>query len=276
MKMKPLLTTGLLAAIFMSVAAHAAAFVENFDEAGTTWANTRFSNIIPSGGGTFERQSLSTALGAPNTSPVLPVNAGGDLEGRYYEASLAITSSYAVTTGTFTDATIDGYFGFGIVVAFGAPSMGLLLRESGNSSFPVNSYLATLGLGGPIAPFSNSGNFSIQRITNGVGQVLATSGNFGTTQANSNYHLTFSAIGSTLTASVSQVRVVEGALVETPITLLTATDFGLTSGAAGVSAFARGQQSIFFDDISVVPEPASAALLGLGALLLAARRRRGA
>ena len=252
------------------------ALVENFDEPGATWANTSFSTIIPSGGGTFERQALSTALGAPNTTPALPVNSGGDLEGRYYEAATAPTWSFAVTTGSFTDATIDGYFGFGVVVPFGVPSMGLLLRESGKSTASVNGYLATMGLGGAISPFANSGSFSIQRITNGIGQLLATSGNFGTNQANSNYHLRFSANGSALTASVSQLQVIGGALVEVPISVLTATDSGLTSGAAGVSAFARGQQSIFFDDISVVPEPASGGLLGLGTLLLAARRRRRA
>lgn len=286
MKMKPLLTTGLLAAIFMSVAAHAAAFVENFDEAGTTWANTRFSNIIPSGGGTFERQSLSTALGAPNTSPALPVNAGGDLEGRYYEATLAATSSYAVTANSFTDATIDGYLGYGVVTSFGAPSMGFVLRESGNSIALVNGYSARIGISGPIPNYSSSGALTISRIVNGVvtsANIFATSLAFGMNEATENYHLTFSAIGSTLTASVFRIQAVGGALVETPIDLqsaagvqssITATDSALTSGAAGLNAFVRGSQSIFYDDISVVPEPASAALLGLGALLLAARRRR--
>ena len=55
---------------------------EPFDEPGTSWAATIFPDLHVLAGGAFTREPLSVALGAPDALPELPINAGGDLEGR--------------------------------------------------------------------------------------------------------------------------------------------------------------------------------------------------
>src|SRR5262245_14405962 len=62
-----------------------APLIEDFDEVGSDWSNTHFPGEVIFGDGVFTREALDVALGAPDTQPPLPINAGGDLEGRYSE-----------------------------------------------------------------------------------------------------------------------------------------------------------------------------------------------
>jgi hypothetical protein len=87
------------------------------------------------------------------------------------------------------------------------------------------------------------------------------------------YRMTFSGTGTTLSAQLYNL-----ADDSTPISSLTVDDGTYTSGSSGIFIYdgaGTGTATAVFDNYgSAVPEPATAGILALGALVLANRRRR--
>ena len=116
---------------------------EDFDAPGTTWAATIFSDEHISGVEAFTREPLSAGMGAPDTVPPLPINAGGDLEGRYSEGNsggaFALTAD--VPGNTFSHGAMRGFVAIGAPDPFGSQSVAFLLRASLNPTPPFGSGL---------------------------------------------------------------------------------------------------------------------------------------
>jgi hypothetical protein len=239
---------------------------EDFDEPGTSWAATLFPDEIIPGGAAFTREELSGALGAPDTSPPLPINTGGDLEGRYAEVT-ASGGSYAlgadVPSNRFEDAAIRGYLAIGAPDPFGGQTVGFLLRASVNPNPPfgtgLNAYTAEVvhNQGQPTALLVLA-RWRDSVIT--AGDTFATA-SFPVDLGAENYLLEFRVQGDLLTARLWRVTASGGSVAVDPIPLgtgpsgptsvLRAHDPELTSGRAGVSAFARGGNSVFWDDVEL-------------------------
>lgn len=287
----------------------AGAVLETFDQGGSDLSSSRFATVFTSGGGTFAREALGPSSGAPNTAPPLPVSRGGDKELRYFEdlnIDVAATSGWAVTPARpeniLENATIDGYIG-----AFGDLDAGFVLNFAGTVPGAVGDTRGYLA-GFRVLTDPSIAYLGFGRLEHGVTTEISTvAGNrisqpFPIDLEHENYHLSFTANGGELTASLWRVMVVGGAVVEEPIDLLaaagvqntmSATDGRLmwnpdfdpsdpdtflipdptyevfADGRAGLRAFARNGDEVYFDDVSIatVPEPTSAVLL-LSALLV--------
>lgn len=246
-----------------SLAGGAPALTESFEAPGTTWSATIFPDEFLLGAA-LSREPLSVGLGAPNTSPALPINAGGDLEGRYYETGLAATGGYALTadvpSNQLTDVALRGYVAIGNPDPFGSQSISFLLRANVTPR-PIgpprlNAYTATINRNGP-----GFATLSLARWNDGViaaGDVFV-SGGFPVDFANENYLLEFRVQSTILLARLWRVTADQGQIRVDPIVLgqgtglmtnwLWARDGELTQGRAGVRGFARGGNSVFWDDL---------------------------
>ncbi len=229
---------------------------ESFDEVGSSWSNTFFPNEQIFGDGIFVREALGPGLGAPTTNPPLPINQGGDKEGRYFEQTLAGTHCTTFSEEVLCDVLVDGYLAIGFPDPFGGRNVGFILR-SGSTPLPT-AYVAEIA--------HNSGTTArlhISLMCNHLihaSTVLASSEPFPVDLSNENYRLAFRAAGTQLTAELWRVSVSGGSILEEPIDLLaasgiqnvlSATDGTLVQGSVGVFAFARGDNSVFFDDVQV-------------------------
>ncbi len=226
----------------------AGTLTEDFDQPGAAWSASIFPNISA---GTFERTALSSQ--APNTTPPLPVNQGGDLEAR-----LTGTRPSALLADTaqnrFADGSIEAYIAPAHQLAL--HYSGLLLRAS-RTSGNINGYGAILLF---FADGTVKADFS--RIVAGSDNSTA-SWFYSTTTAftlgaNENIRAKFSISGSTLTLRLWRMAVVSGVVTETAIPFylgtntLTATDTTYTAaGLAGIyDSFSNVNQSLF-DDVTV-------------------------
>ena len=232
---------------------------EDFDAAGADWSATIFSDLH---GGVWSRQSLGSSIGAPNTSPPLPINEGGDKEGRRTDDP---ASSYAlmpnIPANQVQDGTVDGYIALALPdPATGSRAVGFTLRTGTLGG--VNGYMAYL----TNLPNSTNAMLRIVRIRNdiigGAGDVLAESIPIAINSTAENFRLRFEVDGCSLSASVWRVSESGGTIVENVVDLsfalgvqdtLRAVDTELVVGVAGVHAFCRGANSILFDDITVTP-----------------------
>jgi hypothetical protein len=121
--------------------------------------------------------------------------------------------------------------------------------------------------------FDNVGNLYLARITN-EGSTTLNQAAFALNAAN-DYRLVFSGNGSSLTGAIYDLT-----NLATPLATVAATDATYASGRAGLLVFdgsnANQSVSATFDNYvaAVVPEPATASMLGLGLLGLVARRTR--
>lgn len=229
---------------------------EDFDQPGTTVASTLFPNVFLISGGAFVREALDTTLGAPDTTPALPINGGGDKECRYFEPSAPSAGGQAFTDMLFSDVVIEGYFGIGYPIALGSRTASFAVR--GGLTPYESAYVADFVHNG-----GTTARLHISLECNSLivpSTVLASSDPFVIDPFTENYRLAFRAQGASLQAELWRVRAGNGAVVEEPIDLfatpgvqnwLTATDGRLIHGSVGVSAFARGASSVFFDDIQV-------------------------
>jgi hypothetical protein len=229
--------------------------LEDFDQAGSTWADTLFPAQLGLGGA-FVREPLGAGLGAPDTDPPLPINQGGDKEGRYFEQTFAPTGAISTSLDVHCDVRIEGYVGIGFPDPFGGRSVGFLLR--GGYTPWSTAYSATLNHNG-----GTTATLDLSFQCNGIitpSTVLASSQPITIDPFHENYRLTFTAVGNQLVAELARVFVSGGVVVEEPIDLLAApgvqsqlvaTDGRLVAGFVGVNAFARGGNSVFYDDVQV-------------------------
>lgn len=228
-------------------------FTENFES----------SSVFPLGNG-YSRSTLAGVPGAHNTSPPLPINADGDFELFFQRPPIVPGHVITLAPGNYANVRIEGIVGLGYVDAASA-NAGFILRATG----PGDYYISDVGL--------TSGAFRISRAIGGIIQgsssVMAIP-DFD--PINENYRIIFEATGSNLFASLSLLRVVNGAVTESLIGTLSRMETALPTGQVGLMAFSAFGNSAFFDDItvSVVPEPNvwPLGILGLAALARPPRR----
>ncbi|WP_395741241.1 M36 family metallopeptidase [Prosthecobacter sp.] len=215
--------------------------VEDFNASGVSWSNL-FTVQGGNPGYAFGRGPLSAG---PNTSPELPVNQGGDMEGR-------ITGSYAwclaadTAANNFSDGSIDAYLCAETPASL--MSSALILRGSVVNGVPVGyqaqvSYTsatsATISLG-----YVGSGTFAtFPAVTVSTSDII---------------RLTLSASGPRLILNAWKVSVSGGNVIETPIVnggsaSLVAYDSRYTSGRAGLKTF-NGSSATLFDSITITRE----------------------
>ncbi len=217
----------------------ATALTENFDQPGTAWSSTIFSTYS----GTATRTDL-TGIG-PNTTPPLPVNQGGDLEGRLTtDAQMP-----SVPANFFSDGTIEAYVG--------RPDRsqlqhtGLHIRCTGQPSM-LTGYEAII-----LFYTDGTAKADFSKIVNGIGTWFYTSTTAFSVADSDNIHMRFSASGSTLSLTLWRVNVSGGVVTETAIPFfngtntLTATDSTYTGGYAGLHHWASGSADMLVDDVSV-------------------------
>ena len=251
---------------------------EDFEQAGNNFSNTIFTDIRTSfhGPNVFEASSLTSSVGAPNLSPPLPINVGGDIEGIYYMPNppqYGGYSGYALMSNQneWTNMSIDGYIGFGRLTGYGSQTGSFLLRSN-----DLSGYLASVHYNN-----ESTGCLTVGQLINGLAHAdyLSVTSVFFPIDWNNNIHLSVSAIGTEITAQAWEVSVVDGIVVESPIVLnpgatneynLTLVDNMFQSGTGGIRAFIASNNSVFFDDITVheIPEPATILMLGIGTLAL--------
>jgi hypothetical protein len=241
--------------------------LEDFDEPGSglDWSATLFPESSL-GGSTLTREPLTVAQGAPDTVPALPINAGGDLEGRLFEIT-AGGGSFALTEDTpenqLTDGAVRGFVAIGAPDPFGGQTVGLLVRASINPNPPfgtgLNAYVAQIVRNGPGAV-----SFALARWRDGVITAADVFANvpFVANFPQENYLIALHAEGDMLLARLWRVRADAGALVIEPVPLgtspngklsntIVAHDGELAAGRVGVDGFARGGNSVFWDDVQL-------------------------
>lgn len=225
-------------------------WTEDFDESGAAWSSTLFSATGPGPSGpasTLDRQVMTTG---PNTTPALPVNQGGDKEGRV-GIDGSTSSSYMLppltAEHTFADGSIEGYMApEGIIGFFNSH---LLLRARLSSTNGLLGYSAMGNFG------TSSVTFGIQVLVNGIISSIGTSSAMAYT-ASDNFKVRLTAEGSTLTLQVWKVSVAAGNVIETPQaifsgnTTLTVSNTAYPSGRAGLYFSAAGGRC-YFDDVVV-------------------------
>lgn len=243
-------------------------WTEDFDAAGATWAGTIFSATTVPSGGALSREALTVAQGAPSTTPALPVNAGGDSEGRYLNSNSTPFRARMPAGGTnvFADGTIEGFVGFGGTYSSSySPQASLQLR---GSSTDESCYQATLS-----RTSTTSLSLNISRLYSGGGTTTLASATVNGSAITECYRLRFSVQAGMLSASVWRASaspalgIAEAPLVFTNgFSVLTAMDTALSSGVAGVGAIAASSNEVYFDDIAIwktaaVPYAASGSVL---------------
>jgi hypothetical protein len=222
-------------------------WVENFDEPGSSPANTIFPDVINS----WNRLPLSTST-YPNTSPGLPINQDGDLE------ATGLGGAYMsnVAANRFIDGVIEGY----LYPTQTSSAAGFHLR--GQMS-PLQGYLATIRR-------MTATTAAIQFSVYGFPGTIAASPEFSFSPPNEHFKLRFSATGTTLRVDLWRVTVSGGVVTETPVILengvnyIVRTGATVTSGVAGIYALMSGSDLPAIDDVTVTA--GSGAYLSSGTL----------
>ena len=230
--------------------------VESFEQDGSAWIGTLFPNLAWTGGALFVRDALGSGLAAPDTTPPLPINVGGDKAARCFEVAPRNGGAIAIGERVYCDVELDGYVAFGYPDAFGSRLAGFLLRGGSAPSHTAYS-VEVVHNGGTTALLA------LSFMCNGIvaaPNVLATSQAFPVDLTRENYRLTASVQGTLLRARLRRVFVSGGVVVEEPIDLLpapgirdelVATSTLLFEGTVGSSGFACGASSVFFDDVRI-------------------------
>lgn len=219
-----------------------AVVAEDFNATGPAWSNL-FTHTGGNHGYAFSRSALTSG---PNTSPQLPINISGDMEGRVvgtYGWCLA-----ADTPGNvFADGSIDGY------VCAEAPAAamagGLIIRGGVAGSGP-SGYCAQVSYGS-----ATSATISLEYASGGT---LARFSSPAVVSANDVIRLTLSARGPRITLNAWKVSISGGNVVETPIlnsgnATLVVYDSRHASGRAGLRCF-NGSVAMLWDDITITQE----------------------
>ncbi|WP_395753592.1 M36 family metallopeptidase [Prosthecobacter sp.] len=217
------------------------AVVEDFNASGVTW-----SNLFTVQGGTSGYAFARSALTAgPNTSPELPINQNGDMEGRV-SGAYAWCLAADTPANNFYDGSIDAYLCPETPAA--AMSGALILRGGVVNGAPVG-YQA-------LVTYNSATSATISIAYTGVGNIAAFPS--VTVSASDIIRLTFSASGPRLVLNAWKVGVSGGSVVETPIlnggsASLVAYDSHHTSGRAGLRTL-NGSSAMLFDSITITRE----------------------
>mgnify|MGYP002858231704 CR=1 FL=1 len=218
--------------------------VENFDGVGDAdFSATIFSDT---GSATHQRSELSTG---PATTPALPINQGGDMEGRL-TGSKAAALMPATADNVFTDGSIEAYLGPEDTSTF--IYSGLLLRASrSGAGGTINGYQAIV-----LTSVGGSSSVSISRVVNGaeasgINGILYPSVSLPTLAVNEHWKMRFSATGPTLVAEVWKVKITSGSISETLAGTVIRTDYAYTSGVAGIYNSQTATAYSAFDDVTV-------------------------
>ena len=245
--------------------------LEDFDRPGpaTSWIATFFPDEIRLGDSLLTRESLTISQGAPDTMPPLPINAGGDAEGRCSEQTFG-GGAYALTADTpenrLTDCAVRGFVAIGVPNPSGGQNVGLLVRVNIDPNPPFGT-----GLNGYMAQVSRNGSSATFELARWRGGVVTPPDVFATVPfvadfEQENYLIALHAEGDALLARLWRVRVASGALVIEPVLLgtspkgtptnaIVARDGELAAGRIGVYGFARGGNSVFWDDVQLGQPP---------------------
>lgn len=226
---------------------------ETFESA-VTVKETHFSQLHLIGTGRFSLDRIRAEPGAPSGIR-LPVSAGGDQELRYGEGPGGIAGSHsmavAIATSGHVDSVVSGYMGASRTKKFGSLTAGLMCRASGKER-ELGAYVARASFG---SHGHNTVSFSLSVKKNGTmhsSYPSDVSGKFPLNLEEENVFIELQAVGDSITASCWKV-LPTGEKVH--LDSLSIRDDSHTSGAAGIFAFARGENSLFFDDIRAVPIP---------------------
>lgn len=237
-------------------------WVEDFDAPGTSWSATLFSDAHPGFNTALTREPLTVIRGAPDTVPPLPINAGGDAEGRMFETAVPASDAFALTANVpeshFRDGALSLHAAFGVTSAFGDQSVGPLLRASIRPvTGRLDAYTALLTRTGG----RNNAVLLLARWRNGVitlDEVFAES-DLRIDPDVENYRIEFEVVGTRLAARLWRITAAGGRLVLAPVVIsggsgplgneLVAHDAELRTGRAGIRFFTRSTNSVFVDDI---------------------------
>ena len=239
---------------------------EDFDAPGSSWAQTIFSDVLAPPTNGLSREVLTVGQGAPDTFPPLPIAAGGDLEGRVFEVMVAGGSPFALMAdepeNVFRDGAIRAVVAFGVTSSFGDQAAGVLLRARVGAGPPSGSHLHAYTA--EIVRSGSVGIFVLARWANGVitaDTVFAESKFPMGNPALENFLIELRAVGTRLDASLWRISASAGRVVTAPVILagglgplsnqFAATDEALASGRAGLHAFVRSTNNVFFDDARV-------------------------
>ena len=263
--------------VVLAVAAHAgAALVDDFDGGGWTDNYTLLANA---GAGAIiisqETAATSTVLLTPKSgsnvgspSPWAPpssVRAMGHVWNGPETVSMGDSAS--VWTSVNSSSADGGGLLLKTISGGGAYVVGLADKFSGTSlELQIMAHGLTSTGGGGMA-FTNAG-----QLANHTSQLKTTVGNFAGSWVHIDASIAISGSDNVITATL---RDTSGSLIGT----FTYTD----SGSAAVSSRSTGSAGLFnwgwngtadFDDLAIVPEPASMTVLAVGGLLMLIRRRR--
>lgn len=238
-------------------------------------SDSLFSDIYRSGSGQFVHDDLSEIANSPAGAQI-PISRGGDRELRYFEGDGGIAGGHSMivspSTSNFSDSLISGYVGFSFDSIIGGVNGGFMSRVSGFGS-QRSGYVASVVFHafGPNTVAFGLGEMIQGVVGGGVGFSLV-SGGHALDFSEENVYIELLTEGDLVEASFWRVEQDgERSFLET----LAASDTSYRDGANGLYAFARGENSVLFDDVSVlqIPEPSISLLLMMPCLALWRRRR---
>ncbi len=219
---------------------------EAFDTAGTGWATTLFS-ALSQAASNYTQTVMSTG---PNTTPPLPINQGGDLEGTIYCPSNI--PYYALppysTADRFADGSIEGYLWADPSGAY--KEVSLLIRAQPTAMTALNAYQASAIIG------SNAVQFRLRCLVGNVVHDLGSPSITTSLSTADNLKVKLSAQGNLLTLQAWKVSVVNNAVQETPILLengspiLARNHDAYSIGQAGIHFTASGHYG-YYDDVTI-------------------------
>ena len=209
---------------------------ENFDAlSGGAW-----SSLFPVTGGNAGFAFTSSALSAgPNTTPPLPINQGGDIEGRM-GGSFAWALTANTASNIFSDGSIDAYL-CAETPALGISS-GLIIR--GGSG--ITATAAPVGYTATIV-YSSATLASIQVGISGA--TISSSATFAVSNADC-IHLKLAAKGNRISATAWRVAVSGSVVTETQVGTVTITDSRYSSGRVGLRGF-NSSSALLIDDVTI-------------------------
>ena len=234
-----------------------------------------FSDVYRSGSGQFVHDDLSGIANSP-AGPQIPIASGGDRELRYFDGPEGTAGGHSMIvaprTSSYSDSLITGYLGNAFVSPRGGMMGGLMSRVTGvganRSGYAAVAFFHAFGPDTVYFALADMHDGNI-----GVNPSFSISGgSYGLDLSEENIYAELLTEGDLIRASFWRVSP-DGD--QHFLESLTASDDTYREGANGLVAFVRGQNSILFDDVSVlqIPEPSSSLLLILSFVPILQRQR---